>query len=415
MRSRHRSGPGRWTSRSAAGSGHLTSNAAQLVSQVLTGEVWPPLADRHAYRVGPDGQPFALPGMGGVTLGVHCGDPATGYASDHLEPGASVRHRDPAANMALQFLTCVGNPVRVETGPAAGAVGHVIGQHAYVLADLPEPVLAGHDRRCGHGHRLRAGPRARRARRDRGQELPPRAAGPDAGRHPAGRPAEVHVAARVPAEAIGAGVGMNSEYANTDLMGAYAGLGEDLSLGLEGLRIGDIVALADTDHRYGRGYREGYLTIGVISTGQCMLFGHGPGPSSLLSGPAEAFHLVDDPAANLSGWYHGELEAAVSKRSPGGGLARLRQPARRGRASRARRRPVPDRRGRPPYLPVGDGGIVLGLQLGDPVLARSADHAAPGACLVHPDPAARHALAIYSCIGNQVKVRTGRAAARAAW
>ncbi len=92
---------------------NISSNGDQLVSQVLTGEVWPPLADSRAYRVGPDGQPFALPGMGGVTLGVHCGDPATGYASDHLEPGASVRHRDPAANMALQFLTCVGNPVRV--------------------------------------------------------------------------------------------------------------------------------------------------------------------------------------------------------------------------------------------------------------------------------------------------------------
>jgi Domain of unknown function (DUF4438), N-terminal/Domain of unknown function (DUF4438), C-terminal len=63
-----------------------------------------------------------------------------------------------------------------------------------------------------------------------------------------------------------------------------------------------------------------------------------------------------------------------------------------------------------PYLPVGDGGIVLGLQLGDSAFARKADHAAPGACLVHPDPAARHALVTYSCIGNQVKVRTGRAA-----
>ncbi len=95
----------------------VSSNAARLVSQVLAGEVWPALADRHGFRVGPDGQPFSLPGMGGVTLGVHCGDPATGYASDHLEPGASVRHRDPGANMALQFLTCVGNQVRVESGP----------------------------------------------------------------------------------------------------------------------------------------------------------------------------------------------------------------------------------------------------------------------------------------------------------
>ena len=98
----------------------VTTNADRLVRQVLAGEVWPPLADRHGYRVGPDGQPFLLPGMGGVTLGVHCGDPATGYASDHLEPGASIRHRDPGANMALQFLTCVGNKVRVTLGPGRG-------------------------------------------------------------------------------------------------------------------------------------------------------------------------------------------------------------------------------------------------------------------------------------------------------
>ncbi|HXS65319.1 MAG TPA: DUF4438 domain-containing protein [Streptosporangiaceae bacterium] len=283
----------------------VATNAAGLVAQVLTGEVWPPLADRHGFRVGPDGQPFALPGMGGMTLGAACGDPATGYASDHLEPGASVRHRDPGANMAVQFLTCVGNEVTMASGPAAGQRGHVIGQHAYVLVDFPEPgaqqITTGDQvtiQAVGQGLRLT----------DHGtigvkncspgliEQMP-------GGTRPDGR-LEVHVAARIPAEAIGAGVGMISEYANTDLMGAYAGLGEDLSLGLEGLRIGDIVALADQDHRFGRGYRAGYLTIGVISTGQCMMFGHGPGPSSLLSGPAEAFALVDDPGANLATWYH---------------------------------------------------------------------------------------------------------------
>jgi hypothetical protein len=68
-----------------------------------------------------------------------------------------------------------------------------------------------------------------------------------------------------------------------------------------------------------------------------------------------------------------------------------------------------DRDGRP-YVPAGDGGIVLGLALGDSVFALDADHAAPGACLVHPDPAARHALAAYACVGNEVRVRTGAAA-----
>jgi hypothetical protein len=108
------------------------------------------------------------------------------------------------------------------------------------------------------------------------------------------------VAARVPAEAIGAGAGMVSEYANTDLMGAYAGQGAELSLGLESLRIGDLVVLVDQDHRFGRGYRADYLTFGLISTGACRLFGHGPGPTSVLSGPAGAFAVVDDPAANLA-------------------------------------------------------------------------------------------------------------------
>ena len=283
----------------------VTTNADRLVRQVLAGEIWPPLADRHAYRVGPDGQPFLLPGMGGVTLDVHCGDPATGYASDHLEPGASIRHRDPGANMALQFLTCVGNEVRVVSGPAAGAVGHVIGQHAYVLADFPDQPAA----------ELTTGDAVTVLAIGQGLALPDhpqvvvKNCAPDllaampGGTRPDGR-LEVHVAARVPAEAIGAGAGMASEYANTDLMGAYAGLGPDLSLGLEGLRIGDLVALADADHRYGRGYRPDYLTIGVISTGQCMMFGHGPGPSTLLSGPASAFCLVDDVDANLAAWLH---------------------------------------------------------------------------------------------------------------
>ena len=303
----------------------VTTNASRLVRQVLAGEIWPPLTDRHAYRVGPDGQPFLLPGMGGVTLDVHCGDPATGYASDHLEPGASIRHRDPGANMALQFLTCVGNEVLVVSGPAAGATGHVIGQHAYVLADFAGDAAAEGPGKSGTAAEgpgksgtaadLAAGDAVTVLAVGQGLALPdhPRVvvkncapgllAAMPGGTRPDGR-LEVHVAARIPAEAIGAGAGMASEYANTDLMGAYAGLGQDLSLGLEGLRIGDLVALADADHRYGRGYRPDYLTIGVISTGQCMMFGHGPGPSTLLSGPADSFLLVDDIDANLASWLH---------------------------------------------------------------------------------------------------------------
>jgi hypothetical protein len=288
----------------------LRTNAEQVVAQTLRGEVWPPLADRHAYRVDADGRPFMLPGMGGVTLDVHCGDPATGYAADHLEPGLSVRHRDPGANMALQFLSCVGNQVTVCSGPAAGAVGRVIGQHAYVLVDMPgadmRDVSTG-DQVLVHAHgqglRLLDHPEITVKNLDPGLAAAlPLQTSPD------GR-LRVGIAAQVPAEAVGAGAGMYSEFANTDLMGAYAGQGAELSLGLESLRIGDLVVLHDQDHRFGRGFREDWLTIGVISTGHCMLFGHGPGPSSILSGPASSFELIDDPTANLS-TYLDSLEPA---------------------------------------------------------------------------------------------------------
>jgi hypothetical protein len=279
----------------------ITTNATRLVAQPLVGEVWPPMADRHAYRVDADGVPFLLPGMGGVTLGVHPGDDAAGYAADHLEPGLSVRHRDTGANYALQFLSCVGNRVTVRSGGADGTVGRVIGQHAYVLIDMPDEALEQMSvgdsvivHATGQGMRLTDHPDVVVKNADPALFD---ALGIETAQD--GR-LRVGVAARVPAAAVGAGAGMVSEYANTDLMGAYVGQGEDLSLGLESLRIGDVVVLADQDHRYGRGYREGFTTIGVISTGHCRMFGHGPGPSTILSGPTSSFEIVDDTAANLS-------------------------------------------------------------------------------------------------------------------
>ncbi len=277
------------------------SNVERLLAQVLAGEVWPPLAARHGSRVDPDGRAFFLPGMGGGTLDVHVGDPATGHAGDHVEPGLSVRHRDAAANYALQYLSCVGNHVEVTSGPARGATGFVIGQHAYVLVDMDgeamRHVTTGDQVSVlahGQGLRLSAHPEVTV------KNCSPALLAALPGGTTRERRLEVHVSAHVPADAIGAGAGMASEYANTDLMGAYAGLGDDLSLGLESLRVGDVVALHDQDHRFGRGYRPGWTTIGVISTATCQLFGHGPGPSSIMSGPREAFDLVLDADANLA-------------------------------------------------------------------------------------------------------------------
>ncbi|MEU4806271.1 DUF4438 domain-containing protein [Actinosynnema sp. NPDC023587] len=62
-----------------------------------------------------------------------------------------------------------------------------------------------------------------------------------------------------------------------------------------------------------------------------------------------------------------------------------------------------------PYVPTATGGVVLGLRLGDGVFDVDGDHAAPGVTLVHPDPAACHALTAFACLGNEAVVRTGDA------
>lgn len=67
-----------------------------------------------------------------------------------------------------------------------------------------------------------------------------------------------------------------------------------------------------------------------------------------------------------------------------------------------------DQDGRP-FLPVGDGGVTCGVHLGMGVFATESDHAAPGACITHPDADTLHALTSFACLGNTVTVRTGPA------
>jgi hypothetical protein len=67
-----------------------------------------------------------------------------------------------------------------------------------------------------------------------------------------------------------------------------------------GLRFGDVVAVLDQDHRYGRQVREGWLVVGVIAHGHSVGGGHGLGMVSLVSGPAARFSLAESKAASLT-------------------------------------------------------------------------------------------------------------------
>lgn len=50
---------------------------------------------------------------------------------------------------------------------------------------------------------------------------------------------------------------------------------------LSTLRFGDIVAIVDADHSYGRRYYEGAISIGIIVHSDSTMSGHGPGVTTL--------------------------------------------------------------------------------------------------------------------------------------
>jgi hypothetical protein len=106
----------------------------------------------------------------------------------------------------------------------------------------------------------------------------------------------VRVVAELPAEAAAAGIGMPVSMFNIDFQVDQP----PVDALAEGLRFGDVVALLDHDHRWGRQVRAGWVAVGVIAHGHSVAGGHGLGMITLLSGPADRFVLERSPDATLN-------------------------------------------------------------------------------------------------------------------
>ena len=124
----------------------LKTNRATIVEFLLQCQPGPPRTSG-TWKVDHLGQPFLLPGIGGITLNLQVGDSAFGLAGDHIEPGVSCTadtHKpDEHPNNSLQLFACVGNRARVATGDAKGEQGWVLGHHGgseHVIVDFPRAV-----------------------------------------------------------------------------------------------------------------------------------------------------------------------------------------------------------------------------------------------------------------------------------
>ena len=254
------------------------------------------------YRVDTDGRPYLPVGDGGLVLGVRLGDPVSAVAGDHVAPGACLVHPDPAGRHALVTYACIGNPLEVRTGRAAGARGAVIGKRGEdgrVIAGFRPDDLARMRpadqvavRSCGQGWRHPGVP----------PEVVVMNAAPallDALPVSRSAPGTLTAGVRliVPSKLAGNGIGRPAVSWDLDLQLA-PGEGA-LGPGSDQLRLGDLVAVTDLDARYNMGYRRGWLTVGIVVHGTSPLPGHGPGITPVLTGPGRALAATADGSGHV--------------------------------------------------------------------------------------------------------------------
>jgi hypothetical protein len=110
---------------------------------------------------------------------------------------------------------------------------------------------------------------------------------------------EVPVTHIVPAAIMGSGLGANQvNSGDYDIQLFDERVVEQYEL--ESLRLGDLVAIIDADHSFGRIYRQGAVSVGVVIHTNCVTAGHGPGVTTLMTSPDGKIVPQLDKKANIA-------------------------------------------------------------------------------------------------------------------
>jgi len=287
----------------------LRTNAQSLVTMAVAGAVSQPMLRQPGYIPDKNGKGVILPGMSGIVYNVRTGDPAFGWAADHVEPGVSIAAANEGHDFALHYLTCIANEAVVTSGLATGARGIVTGEHARMLVDFESEVYDGLSvgdmvqiEACGRGLRLLDYPQIEL------KKMSPRlleAMGVEAIDD---RRIHVPVAMELPVRIMGSGAELNSEFVDQDLMSGDRCLMRELRI--DQLRLGDLVAINHADHRWGRSYRTGAVSIALCIHGDSVMTGHGPGIMTLMTCAEPSIEWSLDRRANIGRYFGLAKEAA---------------------------------------------------------------------------------------------------------
>lgn len=283
----------------------VTTNAADLVAVSVSGHIANPVMGglpAEPYRLTSEGKAFLWPTFGGLVFNVSVGDSAYGWTGDCIHPSVSIAHADGNKNRALNVFACVGNRATVVSGAAKGARGTVTGKSGR----FSEQVIVHFD--VETRTRMAVGDHILIRSEGVGMTLPD---------HPGialkslapglfeKMPKRVEdgvlrfgVTATVPPHMLGAGLGLTSEGGSLHIQSTdRAALAE---LGLEQLRLGDVVAVQDTDSRYNHGYLRGAMSIGIVGQTDGPRPGYGPGMTIVATAPAGQLGAYDDATANIA-------------------------------------------------------------------------------------------------------------------
>ncbi len=286
-------------------------NINQLVKTSVLGEVASPVF-REVYQVSHKGEALNLPSVGGIVYNVKIGDPVRGWIGDHIEPGVSTINKEGKKdsrysdeNSGYNILSCIGNEAQVISGDVKGAKGIVTGIHGgieHVLIDFSDKVLE----KLSHGDKVQVKSFGLGLAIVNHPEI--KFFNLDPGLFKKIKPVfdkqgnlVVPVVAKIPPYLMGSGLGARS-VASGDYDITMADEKTIKKLGLDKLRFGDIVAIEDTDNSYGRCYKPGAVSIGVIVHSDCVLAGHGPGVATIMTSSKGKIKPEIDKNANI-GYY----------------------------------------------------------------------------------------------------------------
>ena len=282
----------------------LTTNLSQLVKISVLGEIANPAMPglpASPYLVSADGEPLLVPAFGGLVYNVKLGDRALGWAGELIQPGVSIKAGG-NANTALGVFACLGNRARVTSGAASGATGIVTGKSGrfaeHVICHFDDAAL----------EKMAPGDKIQVQAHGVGMQLADFPAIQFKSCSPALLDAlnpdvsgdgklVVPVKGVVPSVLAGAGAGLGSENGALNLQTSDARLFAEA--GLDDLRFGDLVAVADWDSRYGHGYLRGAMAIGVVCQGGSFRSGYGPGIAVIMTSKAPVIEPVVTAGANI--------------------------------------------------------------------------------------------------------------------